>query len=122
MRSVIFNAQCENDWNKIKNKSTTKHFMCMINNSNNIESRYKRLKNILSIVETFNNRDAVKWYFRFLSGAIPQSWQIKRNGSVQCNFCKLTINNNFIEHILLKCKKLESKRKRSNIIDNSYKE
>ena len=100
-------------------KKTTQNFGSTINRFN--LTKYKRLKTILKTVEKFSNRNAVKWYFRFLSGATPELWKIKRNG-VKCIFCDTFINDDFVTHILLYCKRLNSRRNRYHIYGKSCKD
>ena len=52
--------------------------------------------------------------FRVLSGATPETWKLKTKTNIKCSFCGNTFSD-FIEHVLVKCDKLKSKRRRYNI-------
>ena len=52
-----------------------------------------------NIIEKFKNRKGVKWYFRMLSGATPETWKLKKNKRVKCAFCGESFTD-FIDHVL----------------------
>ena len=112
LKKAILDRNCEHDWQELQSKKTTNR--CLQSMFRTKTKQYKRMDSIFNIIEKFKNRKGVKWYFRVLSGATPETWKLKKNKSVKCAFCGMTFED-FIEHLLTECRKLKSKRKKYNI-------
>ena len=122
IKHKIYKQYFIKDLEKLKQMKSTKKFYTMINNDENDyfelkKLTYKQPKELFNRINDCKYRKGMMWLIRYWSGITPEIWTERgENGNKKCIFCDENTNN-FIEHVLIKCKnkKIKNKKERCNI-------